>query len=107
MSNKGIKLTTESEIQKFTPGSIRRDASNLLNLGFLLSYEGPSEEHPQLHGKLKARKGEMLLRVTISWAISGRATVCLYQIESVAGNPPSPTRRKRKTFWKVARSAAG
>lgn len=107
MSSKGIKLTTESEIQKFAPGLIRHDASNLLNLGFLLSYEGPSEGHPQLHGKLKARKGQMLLKVTISWAASGRATICLYQIESIAGNPPSPTRRKRKTFWKVARSAAG
>lgn len=107
MSSRGIRLTSESEIRKIVPQPLHYTASNLLNLGFTLSYEGPLEGQPQLRGRLRARKGEVLLRAIISWATSGQVDICLYQIESVAGNPPSLTRRKRKTFWKVARSALG
>lgn len=107
MSNKGLRLTTDDEVRRIVPRPLQYTASNLLNLGFLVSYEGPAEGHAQLRGRLRARKGEVLLRANISWAVSGQVGICLYQIESVAGNPPSLTRRKRKTFWKVARSALG
>lgn len=110
MPGRDIRVRTEEDVHRIVPRRLWDTAFGLINLDFIVSYEGPQGQPRAIpgnppRGRLRARKNGVHLRVVISWLASGREEVCFYQRESVAGNLPNLTRRKQKTFWKVAKHA--
>ena len=93
-----MALLSEEQVRRHVPERLWNTASGLLGLGFRVTYKGPPglpalAERPA-RGSLSA------------WTTTGHSEVHLYQIESVAGQRPNLSRRKAKTFWKVAKNVS-
>jgi len=105
-----MALLSEEQVRRHVPERLWNTASGLLGLGFRVTYKGPPglpalAERPA-RGSLSAKKDDVHLKAVISWTTTGHSEVHLYQIESVAGQRPNLSRRKAKTFWKVAKNVS-